>query len=204
MGHYSEVYSKFNNKWDLNSLHNGWVGGKMPVRNLSTGYHGIQKQWWDAHLNKEKKNPTVLLVSESNNVKDDFLKHYPNWNIELIDLYPDINTEKSSHNVIVDDICSLKNPLQENKYDLIINQATLEHVYNPFQAMSNLLSSLNTRGILITHTHPPSFEYHRYPSDYFRFMKDWWLELHRYISNIELLEFLMWENRHVFTCYHKI
>jgi SAM-dependent methyltransferase len=119
-------------------------------------------------------------------------------------LYPEINTEKSLENVIVGDICNLKNPLEVNKYDLIINQATLEHVYNPFQAMYNLTQSLTQNGILLTHTHPPAFVYHRYPSDYFRFMKDWWLELHRYIQNIELLEFFMFENKHVFTCYHKI
>jgi SAM-dependent methyltransferase len=195
-------FSINNIKWDY-GVYDGWIGGKMPVSNLSTGYHGIQKQWWDYYLNKENKVPNVLLISESNNVRNDFLEKYPNWNIELIDLYPEINNEKSSHNVIVGDICALQNPLQLNKYDLIINQATLEHVYNPFQAMSNLLSALVKGGILITHTHPPGFPYHQYPHDYFRFMRDWWIYLSNYIKNIQLLEFLEYDKMHVFTCYIK-
>src|SRR5271154_1871343 len=88
--------------------------------------------------------------------------------------------------------------------DLIINQATLEHLYDPFGAMRNLISALKPGGVLVTHTHPPAMHYHAFPRDYFRFMKDWWHDLPLWIKSIELLELAMIENYHVFTCYRKI
>jgi hypothetical protein len=194
MEHFTEGFSKYNHKWnfDTNNNYKHFVGGLFPTSNTSNGYHGIEKQWWDFY-NVGKK---VLLVSEDNNVKKEFNDIYPDWEIDTID--------KFSNNVdIKADICNTINPII-NKYDLIINQATIEHVINPFQAMKNLIESLNINGILITHTHPPNFRYHQYPRDYFRFMKDWWFDLPIHIEKIDLLEFYMFENRNVFTCYKKI
>lgn len=155
------------------------------------------QQWWEYY----NSGVNVLLISENNKVKEDFQKIYPNWKIVTIDNYPEIS--KVNDVDIIGDICNNNNPIND-KYDLIINQATLEHVYNPFQAMNNLVKSLNTGGILLTHTHPPNQEYHQYPRDYFRFMIDWWIDLPKYISNIELLELYMHNNTHVFTCYKKV
>lgn len=198
--HFTESYSKENKRWFLGK--SGWIGGQYIKSNLSGGYHGIQKQWWDYYTDKNKPLIKVLLVSESTNVKNEFIKDYPNWNIDLIDLYPELTKENTS-DVIIGDICNMINPIIK-KYDLIICQATLEHVYNPFQAMYNMSDSLENNGIMIIHTHPPGFQYHRFPSDYFRFMKDWWYDLGKYIQNIELLEFHMNKNNHVFTCYQKL
>ena len=193
--------------WDFQEkIHNGWVGGKFLAPNLSGGFHGIMKQYWEYFINKYHNNNqhiNVLLVSESNKVKKNFLDEYPNWNVDTIDLYYDLYNEIEKP-TIVGDICSLKNPLTGREYDLIICQATLEHVYNPFGAMNNLLQVLRKNGILVTHTHPPAAEYHRYPSDYFRFMKDWWYDLEKYIQNIELLELYMNQNLNVFTCYKRV
>ena len=53
----------------------------------------------------------------NNNVKNDFQKQYPNWNITTLDYYPDL-IEKSSVDII-QDICSDKFEM-ETKFDLII------------------------------------------------------------------------------------
>ncbi len=189
-----DIYSKNNKEWSFDTENNykHFVGGLFSVSNTSNGYHGIQQQWWEFY----NKGLKVLIISESSIVKEEFNKHYPNWNIHTTDLFFEDADIKA-------DICNKINPFT-NKYDLIINQATIEHVYNPFQAMENLCNSLETNGILITHTHPPGYRYHQYPRDYFRFMKDWWYDLPKYISGIELLELYMHENKHVFTCYKKI
>lgn len=197
--HYNELYSRSNQSWNLDK-DDYFIGGAFRVSNLSGGYHGILKQYWNFYLTK--KNPNVLLISESDKVKQEFNTFYSEWIIDTIDLYPEINVDKTQPN-IVGDICSQTNPLTK-KYDLIINQATIEHVYNPFQAMYNLSNALELDGILITHTHPPGFGYHRYPNDYIRFMKDWWYDLPKYIDGIILMELCMSENSHVFTCYKKI
>ena len=194
--HLNYIYSKYNKIWDTN-IYDGFIGNKLQVSNLSTGYHGILKQWWDEY----NTGSNVLLVSENNKVKAEFQLLYPTWNITTTDLFIDINT--SNEVDIVGDICSLVNPIVK-KYNLIINQATLEHLYNPFQGMYNLISSLELGGILVTHTHPPAFDYHQYPRDYFRFMIDWWIDLEKYIKNIELLEICMINNKHVLTVYRKL
>jgi hypothetical protein len=196
--HSDYFYSKNNNKWDLTIYPNNYtIGGLFKCSNLSGGYHGILKQYWE-HYNK---GTDVLLISENNKVKEEFSNFYPNWNIETIDCYPEISTVNDVD--IIGDICNFETPLKKS-YDLIINQATLEHVYNPFQAMFNLSKSLNFDGVLVTHTHPPNQEYHQYPRDYFRFMIDWWIDLPRYINDIELVELHMRNNAHVFSCYKKI
>ena len=197
--HYNEFYSKNNNTWDLSE--NNW----LPAPNLSTGFHGILRQYWEFYSKQRFKNNEikVLLVSENSNVKKLFKFMYPNWNIDIIDLYPELQN-KDDNSIILGDICSFKNPLDNNKYDIIIAQAILEHVYNPFQAMYNFSNSLKQNGLLIVHTHPPGFGYHRHPCDYIRFMKDWWYDLGKYIDNLELLELFQKDNTHVFTCYQKI
>ena len=154
------------------------------------------KQWWERYINGDK----VLLVSEGAQAKQEFAHQYPNWKIQTIDLFPEI---AESHVCdLIGDIAALENPLETGKYDLIINQATLEHVYNPFQAISNMFVALRPGGILVSHTHPPGFEYHSYPRDYFRFMIDWWIDLPKLVKGIELLE-LFEGYHHVFSCYQK-
>lgn len=197
MSHNNYLYSKYNYNWDTTIYPGNYtIGGLLKCSNLSGGYHGILKQYWD----KYNTGNDVLLISENNKVKEEFNLIYPNWNIKTIDLYPEISTTYDVD--IVGDICNMSNPITD-KYDLIINQATIEHLYNPFQCMLNLSNSLKDNGILVTHTHPPNQEYHQYPRDYFRFMIDWWIDLPKYINNIELLEVCMKNNAHVFSCYRK-
>ena len=199
MSHSTESYSKEKKIWNYRAT-NGWVGGHYLMPNLSQGYHGIQKQWWDFY----HKGQTVLLVTELKPTMEIFKKNYPQWKFENIDYYPELDHSSASDCDIFGNLCETKNPLTGNKYSLIINQATLEHLYDPVTAMRNLIESLSSGGIIVTHTHPPAMPYHSYPRDYFRFMKDWWYDLPKYIPKVELLEFYMHENLHVFTCYRKI
>ncbi len=191
MSHHTEAYSKSKKTWYVERPPGQYVGGTFKVSNSSGGYHGILKQWWDHGCSGGK----VLLISESEKVKQEFKSFYPHWDIKTTDFY-----DKSTD--ILVDVCAKTNPFKE-KFDLIINQATLEHLYNPFQAMENLTGALNVNGIIVTHTHPPRMAYHQYPRDYFRFMKDWWYDLPKYISGIELEEFYMYENYDVFSMYRK-
>lgn len=198
--HNNYSYSKYGKKWDERIYPGQYTtGGLLKCSNLSKGYHGILKQYWE-YYNKGKD---VLLISENNVVRDEFKQLYPSWNIKTLDNYPEISSVKNDVD-IVGDICSRKKDWCVEKFDLIINQATLEHVYDPFQAMLNLTGALNTNGILVTHTHPPNQEYHQYPRDYFRFMIDWWIDLPNHVDDIELLEVCMKNNAHVFTCYRKL
>lgn len=135
-------------------------------------------------------------------MKREFEGEYGNWEIETLDYYPELNPGLEGPDV-VGDLCAKVSPMVSKRYDVIINQATLEHLYNPYGAMANMCDALREGGIIVSHTHPPGFEYHRYPSDYFRFMKDWWYDLPRYETDVELLELYMHDNRHVFTCYKK-
>lgn len=194
----AKVFSKDNRTWNFNIPTGFWIGGRHPASNLSQGFHGILKQWWDFY-SSQLDSPHVLLVSENLKVKEEFHATYPTWTIDVIDLFTELQNES---NVIVADIC--KEQL-EKKYDLIINQANLEHMYDPFGAMRNLTNSLNSGGYMITHTHAQNFHYHQFPRDYIRFMIDWWYDLPQQIENIELLELYEDDNsHHVFTCYKKL
>jgi hypothetical protein len=204
--HDREFYSRNNLKWELapSPYHGVGVGGHFPAPNLSGGFHGILKQYWDyfTALYFPDQQINVLLVSENVNVKKQLEVLYPNWIIDIVDLYPELQSKDDG--IIVADVCLVDNPLPKNKYHLIISQALLEHVYNPFQVMVNLGQSLVENGVLITHTHAPAAGYHRYPCDYIRFMKDWWYDLEKYIDELELLELYQFENNHVFSCYRKV
>ncbi len=189
--HFTEGWSKNNLTWNCERPEGQYVGGTFPVSNSSQGYHNLLRQWWEHYFTKGK----VLLISESEQVKREFKFFYPDWDIKTTDLQ---NTSAD----ILGDISSKESPLHE-KFDLIINQATLEHTYNPFQVMENLTNALNPGGILVTHTHPPMMGYHQFPRDYFRFMKDWWFDLPSLIKGIELVEFYMYKNMEVFSLYRK-
>ncbi|BCS82636.1 methyltransferase type 11 [Cotonvirus japonicus] len=195
-----EQFSKNKLSWNLPGKSLAfWIGGHLPISNLSQGYHGIMKQWWDYYATGKD----VLLVSENNNIKKEFQVLYPKYNFTTVDFYPELINAKQADCDIIADICK-RDVLPKNKFDLVINQATLEHVYNPFQAMENLFASLKVGGICVNHTHPPKMPYHSYPRDYFRFMKDWWYDLPKHFPDMELLEFYMYNDYHVFTCYKKI
>ena len=99
----------------------------------------------------------------------------------------DVN-DYGSYPDIVCDICSDLNAL-ETKYNKIICIAILEHVYDPFKAVTNLKKMLKNDGKIygmvpyLYHYHAPqdlNFQ------DYFRFSKDALAYLFRDFSEVEL------------------
>ena len=89
---------------------------------------------------------------------------------------------------IVCDICSDLTSL-ENKYDKIICIAILEHVYDPFRAVSNLKMMLKNGGKIFGYV-PYLYHYHAPQDlkfqDYFRFSKDALAYLFKDFSEVEL------------------
>ena len=89
---------------------------------------------------------------------------------------------------IVCDICSEVTGL-ENKYDKIICIAILEHVYDPFKAVSNLKKMLKDNGKIYGYV-PYLFYYHAPQNlkfqDYFRFSKDALAYLFKDFNDVEL------------------
>lgn len=186
---------KCTKKWNYQVAEKYWIGGKFSVPNFSTGYHGILQQWWE-HYNKGQ---LCLLVSENNKVKEEFQKHYPSWKFHTLDYYDN----KGEPVDIVTDLCG-KIPEDTNMlFDLIVCQATLEHLYNPFKAMQNMMSLLNQGGVVLLHTHLPTYYYHPYPRDYVRFHPDWFEDIPLFIPEYELLE-LYTVSGHIFVAYKKI
>jgi len=61
---------------------------------------------------------------------------------------------------------------QMGSFDLIISQAILEHLIDPYGHMLSLCDLLQTDGYLLIHTVTPGFVYHRYPIDAYRFFPD--------------------------------
>jgi 2-polyprenyl-3-methyl-5-hydroxy-6-metoxy-1,4-benzoquinol methylase len=124
---------------------------------------------------------------------------YPEWHFTTLDLYDVQGGEVD----IVADLCGdLCGGVVEKSSDLIICQATLEHVYNPFKAVQNMVSLLKPKGIIAVHTHTPPFPYHAFPRDDFRFSLDWFEDLESHMKGIELLE-LSATRGHVFAALRK-
>ncbi len=61
---------------------------------------------------------------------------------------------------------------QMGSFDLIISQAILEHLLDPYGHMLSLYELLTPGGYLLIHTVTPGFIYHRYPIDAYRFFPD--------------------------------
>ena len=68
-------------------------------------------------------------------------------------------------------------PIIEEHFDLIVSQAILEHLLNPYKHVEDLSNLLQKNGHLIVHTVMPGFLYHRYPIDSVRFFPDWFEEV---------------------------
>jgi SAM-dependent methyltransferase len=195
--HDNNIFSRNNITWDY-TQQGVWVGGRYNLPNLSEGYHGLIMQWVKVYAGRFK-NPKVLLVAEGINVKNYIQTQFPTWEIETTDLYWDLQSKPD----IIADLCQVDS-LPINKYDLIINHSVLEHVYDPFSSMKNMVNSLKTKGFLISATHPPNFGYHQVPRDYFRFVIDWWYDLPNYINNILLQELYQLNQDYIFTTYEKL
>jgi SAM-dependent methyltransferase len=185
-----------NGNWDYSSGSKGiWIGGKFSTPNLSSGYHGILKQWWEYYGKNKKK---WLLLSENNSVKSRFESEYPGILFSTSDFFPEMNADCDfNYNV-----CDASSFTGNETYDIIISQAMFEHVYDPVGALKNISTILSDNGFLILHTVVPGFPYHQFPRDYFRFFPDWFADAPTFIDNIEVKELCV-IGYHIFVVYKK-
>lgn len=182
-------------EWNYDSSKN-WVGGKFEVSNLSGGYHGILKQWLDHY---QSNSTTCLLVSENKVVKDQFSLTYPSINFKTLEYYEEMNQDID----LKYNLCEQWTHKDIEKFDIVLCQATFEHLYDPCTAIRNLKDSLNTNGVLLIHTHVPGMEYHPYPKDYLRFYPDWFFEVATFCKDLQILE-LVEAGVNIFSAYKKI
>ena len=147
---------------------------------INNFYLENRKDFRDQILNDVKSDDEVLDIGKAMRDKH---KKIVCKNLETLDVndfgdYPDI----------ICDICSDVTGL-ENKYDKIICIAILEHVYDPFKAVSNLKKLLKDNGIIYGMV-PYLYHYHAPQDlkfqDYFRFSKDALAYLFKDFKDVEL------------------
>jgi hypothetical protein len=68
-------------------------------------------------------------------------------------------------------------PAIAEEVDLVVSQAILEHLLNPYKHVSDMATLLSSGGHLVIHTVMPGFTYHRHPIDAMRFFPDWFEEV---------------------------
>ena len=147
---------------------------------INNYYLKNQKDFRDRILNEIDQNDRILDIGMAMRDKH---KKIQSQILETLDVndfgeYPDI----------ICDICSDISGL-ENKYNKIICIAILEHVYDPFAAVSNLKKMLKNDGIIYGYV--PYLYYYHAPNDlkfqdYFRFSKDALAYLFKDFSEVEL------------------
>lgn len=95
-------------------------------------------------------------------------------------------------------------PPQMGSFDLIISQAILEHLLNPYKHMYDLASLLTPGGYLIVHSVCPGHPYHRYPIDACRFYPDWFEEIAKRL-NLDIIKKRIKDtiNNQIFYMYQK-
>ncbi len=106
----------------------------------------------------------------------------------------------------VDYTWDFEEALPENiwKYSLIISQAMMEHLVDPYKHMKDLSSLLEEEGYLIVHTVMPGFMYHRHPVDTIRFFPDWFEEVaSKKRLNLKIVSKYV-RDFHIFYMYKKV
>jgi SAM-dependent methyltransferase len=93
-------------------------------------------------------------------------------------------------------------PKIEKKFDLIVSQAILEHLLNPYKHLQDLTNIVTSKGYIIIHTVMPGFPYHRYPIDSVRFFPDWFEESANRLGLKVIRKRI--RNTHIFYMYQRI
>lgn len=162
----------------------------IPAPNSSLGFHYQLFNYLDKY--SFSKN-TILLVSEKEDVIPVFKKFFPD-----LDFY-NMGYE-GEHGEIFTDL----NILHKVRwtYDIVFNQAVLEHVCRPSIFVENLANYTTINGHIIIHTHNPKMAEHKWPHDCVRFLKDFWFCMEDYIpAKVTDYEEM---NEHVFVVYERV
>lgn len=112
---------------------------------------------------------TALLPGEHNGLKSVYanLLNIPENEIKTTGLSDNVDYHWNFEN----------RPPNFGHFSIIISQAMLEHLIDPYKHVRDLFDALEPGGHLILHTDIPGFQYHRYPIDCFRFFPDWFEEV---------------------------
>jgi SAM-dependent methyltransferase len=175
-------YSKSDRRWET-TLDLG-IGGWYKVSNLSGGYHGLLRQWWDYYGLGEK----VLLVSETVVVRKEFETMYKGKEFVATDYFTEISHDNNPPDVLWNVYEEPPARLKPGSFSSIICQATLEHIHDPIGVLRRLVALLGPTGYLYIHTHTPGFQYHPFPRDYLRFYPDWFQDMSLTIPVAEVVE----------------
>lgn len=114
-----------------------------------------------------KEKQRVLLAGEDNKVKAAYSGVLGSENIVTAGLSPEADFNWNFEN---------NPPKNIGQFDLIISQAVIEHLINPFKHLSDLSKLISKNGFLLVQAVIPGFGYHRVPIDCFRFYPDWFEE----------------------------
>ena len=158
------------------------------VPNESSGYHGEIIKWAQDIVPSPKK---TLLAGEGKSTAKyihDKIHAKELYTTGLLDVDYRWNFEED--------------PPHIGQFDLIISQAILEHLLDPYKHMCDLASLLVPGGFLIVHTVVPGFSYHRYPLDTFRFFPDWFEEIAKRL-NLSIVNKRI-KRTHIFYLYEKL
>lgn len=149
---------------------------KLLLKKLISNLH-IDEKYIKTNLNfrnqiiqKINQNMTVLDVGKS--MRHEFVKinckEILTLDINIFEDYPDIQFDLSEE-------VEIEKTNLNQKFDVIICLAVLEHVYNPFTAIKNLRKMLKHKGIIYGYV-PFLYHYHAPRDlnfqDYYRFTKD--------------------------------
>lgn len=170
------------------------VGGAFQKSGLGAGFHGVLIDYINTYKTKDAKK--IVLVAESKEAANDLKAAFPWAEISNLVDYSDKDTG-SDYDVDL----NLKQNFNSN-YDVVLSQALLEHVSNPFMAVENFVDLLKKDGIIVLHTHNCKMPYHGYPIDCVRFQKDWFEDLPKYLP-VEMVDFLE-ADVHMFCVYRRV
>ena len=177
-------------------------GGWFPVPNLSGGYHGILRQWWEHY----GLGNLALLVSENTRVGSVFANRYPETQFVTTDYFPELTSPHQDGTGGCDVIWNLyEEPpaqLQPHSFNSIVCQATVEHLHDPVGVLRRLAGLQSSGGRLYLHSHTPGFEYHGFPNDYLRYWPEWFRDMPLSIPSYSLDE-LLCLGGHAFAVYQR-
>ena len=162
----------------------------IPANNLCKGIWDILLEW----LDKYGVGKDCCLVSETAAVEKVFKERFPNTDFGFVSKY----TKSNGSDYTVD----FNIPFEpDKKYDSVYCQSLLEHVCRPSIAIENMARLCKPGGTIVISTHFPGFQIHRFPIDCVRFLKDFWVDLCKYLP-IELLEYEQ-DKFHVYIAYRR-
>lgn len=175
-------FSQNGREWD--TTRGPGIGGWLKVSNLSGGYHGLLRQWWEYYGFGKR----VLLVSETAAVRKEFETMYPDKEFIATDYFTEIARNQNQPDVLWNLYEDPPSQLKQPGFNSIVCQATMEHIHDPIGVLRRLVGLLEHTGYLYIHTHTPGFQYHSFPRDYLRFYPDWFQDIPLTIPDVEVVE----------------